>query len=101
MSDYSYGCTVEFRVDQLAAAADVSVDTVRFYQAKGLVPPPRREGRIALYGDEHLERLARIRQLQARGLTLATIKRLVAGELDAADEALVAALSATERTNAG
>ena len=91
---------MEFRVDQLAAEADVSVDTVRFYQAKGLLPAPRREGRIALYGDEHVERLARIRQLQARGLTLATIKRLLAGELDAADEALVAALSASEGSNA-
>jgi DNA-binding transcriptional MerR regulator len=80
-------------VDQLAAAADVSVDTVRFYQAKGLLPAPRREGRVAWYSDEHLERLERIRRLQGRGLTLATIRRLLAGELDAADEALVTALA--------
>jgi DNA-binding transcriptional MerR regulator len=85
---------VDYRVDTLAAKADVSVDTVRFYQAKGLLPPPRRDGRIAWYGDEHLERLARIRRLQARGLTLATIARLLAGELDAVDEALVTAVSA-------
>jgi DNA-binding transcriptional MerR regulator len=84
---------VDYRVDQLAAAADVSVDTVRFYQAKGLLPPPRREGRVAWYADEHLERLERIRRLQARGLTLATIRRLLSGELDAADEALVTALA--------
>lgn len=80
-------------MDQLAAAADVSVDTVRFYQSKGLLPPPRRQGRVAWYGDEHLERLDRIRRLQARGLTLATIRRLLSGELDAADEALVTALA--------
>ena len=80
-------------MDQLAAAADVSVDTVRFYQSKGLLPPPRREGRVAWYADEHLERLDRIRRLQARGLTLATIRRLLSGELDAADEALVTALA--------
>lgn len=84
---------MDYRVDQLAAAADVSVDTVRFYQSKGLLPPPRREGRVAWYGDEHLERLDRIRRLQARGLTLAVIRRLLAGELDTADEALVTALA--------
>ena len=85
---------MDYRVDALAAKADVSVDTVRFYQSRGLLPPPRREGRVAWYGDEHLERLARIRRLQARGLNLATIARLLAGELDAADEALVTAVAA-------
>ena len=80
-------------MEQLASAADVSVDTVRFYQSKGLLPPPRREGRVAWYSGEHVERLERIRRLQARGLTLATIRRLLSGELDAADEALVTALA--------
>lgn len=85
---------MDYRVEALAAKAEVSVDTVRFYQARGLLSAPRREGRVAWYGDVHVERLARIRELQARGLTLATIARLVAGELDAADEALVTAVSA-------
>ena len=83
---------MELRVDQLAARADASVDTVRFYQSKGLLPPPRREGRIAWYGQEHLDRLARIRALKARGLSLATIGLLLRGELDAADEALITAV---------
>lgn len=91
----------EYRVEQLAAKADVSVDTVRFYQSRGLLPPPRRQGRVAFYGDEHVERLARVRRLQARGLTLATIQRLLAGELDAADEALVTAVSSTSATADG
>lgn len=84
---------MDYRVDELAAAGDVSVDTVRFYQSKGLLPPPRRAGRVAWYGDEHLDRLDRIRRLQARGLTLAVIRRLLDGELDLADEALVTALA--------
>ena len=82
---------MEYRVEQLAARAEVSVDTVRFYQARGLLDPPRRTGRIALYDDGHLARLDRIRELQAKGFTLATIGRLVRGELDAADEALIEA----------
>lgn len=84
---------MEMRVEELARRAAVSVDTIRYYQSRGLLPPPRRQGRVALYGDEHRQRLERIRELQERGLTLATITRLVTGELDAADEALVSALS--------
>jgi len=84
---------VDYRVEELARRADTSVDTIRYYQAKGLLPPPRREGRVAWYEEAHLERLARIRSLAARGLTLATIGRLLEGELDAADEALAAAVA--------
>ncbi len=84
---------MELRVEELSAQAAVSVDTVRYDQSKGLLEPPRREGRIAWYCDGHLDRLRRIRSLQQRGFTLATIARLVSGELDAADEALLGQLS--------
>jgi len=62
---------VRYRVEQLASSCDVSVDTVRYYQARGLLPQPEREGRVAWYGTEHAERIRRIRDLQGRGLTLA------------------------------
>ena len=84
---------MEMRVEQLSARSDVAVDTIRYYQSKGLLDPPRRQGRVAWYGEGHLERLVRIRSLQQRGFTLATIVRLVSGELDAADEALLGELS--------
>jgi len=83
----------ERRVADLARVSGVSVDTIRFYQKRGLLPPPRREGRVAWYGPEHEERLARIRELQARGLSLALIRRLLDGELDAADAPLAAAVA--------
>jgi len=85
------------RVEELAREADVSVDTIRFYQKRRLLPPPAREGRIAWYGPEHVQRLARIRELQARGFSLAVIRRLLEGELDAADEPLVAAVAGAQR----
>ena len=85
---------MEYRVDELASRAGISVDTVRFYQTKGLLPPPQRSGRIALYSPEHLERLRRIKDLKARGLSLAVIRRVVSGNFDRADEALVGAVSA-------
>jgi DNA-binding transcriptional MerR regulator len=83
---------VRYRVDDLAARSGVSVDTVRFYQARDLLPAPLREGRIAWYSGEHLERLRKIRDLKDKGFTLSSIKRLLDGDIDAADEALVAAL---------
>ena len=84
---------MEMRVEQLSARSDMSVDTIRYYQSKGLLAPPRRQGRVAWYDEDHLDRLTRIRTLQQRGFTLATIARLVSGELDAADEALLGELS--------
>lgn len=82
----------EIRVEELARRADVSVDTIRFYQKRRLLPAPRREGRIAWYGGDHLERLARIKDLQHQGFSLAVIRRLLAGELDPSDAPLAAAV---------
>jgi DNA-binding transcriptional MerR regulator len=84
----------ELRVEELARRTDTSVDTIRFYQKRHLLEPPRREGRVAWYGPEHAERLQRIRELQGRGFSLAVIRRLLDGELDAADEPLAAAVVA-------
>src|SRR6266511_2061825 len=86
------GSAPELRVEELAGRADVSVDTIRFYQKRRLLPPPERRGRIAWYGPEHVERLARIKDLQGRGFSLAVIRRIVTGELDRADEPLAAAV---------
>jgi DNA-binding transcriptional MerR regulator len=90
-----------YRVEDLAALADVSVDTVRYYQAKDLLPAPTRVGRVAWYGEDHLGRLEQIRRWQARGLSLAVIGRLLSGELDRADEELVAALVSSEPAGPG
>src|SRR5829696_1431580 len=86
------GSAPELRVEELARRADVSVDTIRFYQKRQLLPPPQRRGRIAWYGPEHAERLARIKDLQGRGFSLAVIRRIVTGQLDRADEPLAAAV---------
>ncbi len=84
---------MRLRVEELAGQADVSVDTIRFYQKQRLLPPPRRDGRLAWYTDDHLERLGRIKELQRRGFTLAVIRRFLTGELDPADEPLAAAVA--------
>src|ERR1700756_4381451 len=84
---------MEYRIEQLARTAGVAVDTIRFYQGKGLLEAPRREGRVTWYGDSHLERLQRIRDLQQRGFTLTVIRRFLDGELEPSDESLVAAVT--------
>jgi len=84
---------MEYRIEQLARTAGVAVDTIRFYQGKGLLEAPRREGRVTWYGDSHVERLKRIKALQQQGFTLTVIQRFLAGELEDSDEALVAAVT--------
>ena len=68
---------MEYRVEELAQAAGVRVDTLRFYQARGLLPAPERRGRVAVYGEPHLERLKRVRELQREGFSLAQIERIL------------------------
>ncbi|HSP09842.1 MAG TPA: MerR family transcriptional regulator [Candidatus Dormibacteraeota bacterium] len=84
---------MEYRIEQLARAAGVAVDTIRFYQGKGLLEAPRRDGRVTWYGDGHMERLRRIKELQQQGFSLTVIQRFLTGELEASDEALVAAVT--------
>lgn len=61
-------------VDELAARVDMSVRTVRFYAGRGLIPPPRREGRNGYYGPDHIARLELVKELQAHGFTLSAIE---------------------------
>ena len=65
-------------MDALADAAGVTVDLIRSYQSKGLLPPPHHRGRVAVYGDRHLERLRTIRRLKQRGHSLKVIATMLA-----------------------
>jgi len=67
-------------ISRLAAAGGVGVETIRFYQRKGLLPTPPRSGGFRTYGSEDLRRLRFIRQAQAAGFTLEEIRELL--ELD-------------------
>ncbi|MFI0369368.1 MerR family transcriptional regulator [Actinomadura sp. 1N219] len=67
----------EYRIDDLARLAGSTVRNIRAYQDRGLLPPPRLEGRVGLYDDAHLARLRLIGQLLGRGYTFAVIKDLL------------------------
>ncbi|MEV5340312.1 MerR family transcriptional regulator [Streptomyces sp. NPDC052676] len=63
-------------MEELARLAGITVRTLRFYRERKLIPPPRREGRIAWYDDHHLARLRTIAALLERGHTLSGIAEL-------------------------
>jgi DNA-binding transcriptional MerR regulator len=69
----------EYRIDDLAREAGTTVRNVRVYQDRGLLPPPRREGRAGIYSDVHLGRLRLIGQLLERGYTFAHIAEFFEG----------------------
>ena len=67
----------QYRIDELAQAAGATVRNVRAYQERGLLPPPRRRGRVGIYEDTHLARLQLIGRLLDRGYTVANIGELL------------------------
>lgn len=85
----------DMTIARLGAAAGVGVETVRYYQRRGLIAVPPRAGAVRRYGPEDVRRLRFIRRAQAAGFTLDAIGELLA--LDrTGDRARVRAL-ASER----
>ncbi|SEG89703.1 MerR HTH family regulatory protein [Thermomonospora echinospora] len=68
----------EYRIEELAREAGIPVRTLRYYQERRLLPPPRREGRVAVYSRAHLDRLRLIAELLDRGYRLDGIEELLA-----------------------
>lgn len=85
-------------IGRLAAAAGVGVETIRFYQRKGLLQTPPRDNGARRYGAEDLRRLRFIRKAQAAGFTLEQIRELL--ELDAGEDRSRARELATSRIEA-
>lgn len=66
-------------IDELAHDVGVSSRNIRYYQTRGLLPPPEVSGRLGYYDKRHVERLALIQELQAEGLNLQAIGWLLSG----------------------
>src|SRR5262245_25525408 len=65
------------QIGQLAKQGGVSVQTLRFYERRGLLPsPPRTESGYRIYGPPDLKRLLFIRQAKALGLSLEEIREI-------------------------
>lgn len=86
-----------YRAGELAADVGISVQLLRSYQSKGLLPPPRHEGRVAWYGPHHRARLLLIRDLKRRGYSL----RMISDALDEGADVPVAVLEDREVLSLG
>lgn len=64
-------------IDELARLSGVTSRNIRAYQTRGLLPPPRVEGRVGYYDDIHVARLKYVASLQDRGFSLAAIQALL------------------------
>lgn len=67
----------EYTIDELATLTRVPSRTIRFYQSEGALPKPAIKGRVAYYGEAHVERLAQITTLQDRGLQIKAIRAVL------------------------
>jgi MerR family mercuric resistance operon transcriptional regulator len=82
----------DMTIARLAAAGGVGVETIRYYQRRGLLAEPARAGSVRRYGTADVRRLLFIRRAQAAGFTLEEINDLLA--LDSGhDRARVRALA--------
>lgn len=78
----------EYRLDELVRRSGVSSRNIRAYQERGLLAAPKRDGRVALYDENHLWQLRIITQLLQKGYTVAHIQDFFEGfakNLDLAD----------------
>ena len=85
----------ELTIGKLAAAGNVGVETVRFYQRRELLATPRRLDGIRRYGPADVSRLRFIRQAQAAGFTLEEIRQLLA--LDSGEDRAAVRVLAAKR----
>jgi MerR family copper efflux transcriptional regulator len=83
------------RIGHLAGKAGVAVDTVRYYERQGLLPPPaRRPSGYRDYGEDELQQLRFVRRCKALGFTLEETRELLRLNADPrADRAEVRALA--------
>ena len=75
---------MDMTIGKFAATGKVGVETIRFYQRKGLLQTPKRLDGGRRYGSEDVRRLLFIKQAQSAGFTLEEIRELL--DLDAGDD---------------
>ena len=73
--------TLKLTIGKVAAAAAVNVETIRFYQRRGLLTePPKSPGGFRYYGDATIARVRFVKRAQALGFSLEEVLGLLALE---------------------
>jgi DNA-binding transcriptional MerR regulator len=67
----------EMTIRELAERTGMTVRNIRAHQTRGLLPPPVVRGRTGYYGEEHVARIELTREMQADGLNLEAIRRVL------------------------
>src|SRR4051794_7845314 len=67
----------EYRIEELARLAGTTPRNIRVYRDRGLLPPPLRVGRIALFNDTHLTRLRLITSMLDRGYNISHVREML------------------------
>jgi DNA-binding transcriptional MerR regulator len=67
----------EYRIDDLARLAGTTTRNIRVYRDRGLLHPPLRVGRLALFNDTHLTRLRLITSMLDRGYNIAHVREMI------------------------
>ena len=85
MSSIQHGVQRTFQIGELAKRAALSIDAIRFYERRKLLPPAfRSAGRFRLYTMDDIERLQFVQKTQRLGFSLEEIKKLMAIRADKA-----------------
>jgi len=64
-------------IGKLADASDVNVETVRFYERKGILKQPKKQGSFRYYSEDYITRIRFIKRSQELGFTLKETKELL------------------------
>jgi DNA-binding transcriptional MerR regulator len=78
----------EMTIRQLAERTGMTVRNIRAHQTRGLLPPPVVRGRTGYYNEEHVARIELTREMQADGLNLEAIRRVLENSEGSAVEIL-------------
>ena len=85
MASTQNGVQATFQIGELARRAATSIDAIRFYERRKLLPPAfRSTGRFRLYTKNDIERLRFVQRMQRLGFSLEEIKQLMAIRADKA-----------------
>jgi DNA-binding transcriptional MerR regulator len=71
------GRPAKMTIGELARRTGMTVRNIRAHQTRGLLPPPEVQGRTGYYGEDHVARIELTREMQAEGLNLEAIRRVL------------------------
>jgi len=64
-------------IGELARRTGMTIRNIRAHQTRGLLPPPEVQGRTGYYNQDHVARIELTREMQAEGLNLEAIRRVL------------------------